>query len=241
MIVKTEALVIRTVKYADNKVIVDMFTRDEGKLSFAVKLSNSSKSKMRRQLFQPLTLLYIEADVSERQQLHKLREANILHPYSTLALNMDKLAIGIFVSEFLYYALREETANPQLFEFIADSLMWLDETRASFANFHLVFLIRISRFLGFFPNVNDYNAGCWFDLRNACFVPTQPSHHECLTPDEARRVQTIMRMNYANSHLFKMNRHERKRLLEVIVDFYRIHIPSFPEMKSLDILADIYD
>lgn len=241
MIVKTEALIIRTVKYADNKIIVDMFTRDQGKLSFAVKLANSAKAKMRRQLFQPLTLLYIEADINERQQLHKLREATILHPYSSLTLNMDKLSIGIFVSEFLYYALREESVNPQLFEFIADSLMWLDETTSSFANFHLVFLIRISRFLGFYPNVSDYRKGYWFDLRNACFVASQPNHHEYLAPDEARPVQTIMRMNYANSHLFKMNRRERKRLLEVIIDFYRIHIPSFPELKSLDILTDIYD
>lgn len=241
MIVKTEALIIRTVKYADNKIIVDMFTRNEGRLSFAVKLANGVKAKMRRQLFQPLTLLYIEADVNERQQLHKLREATILHPYSSLTFDADKLSISIFASEFLYYALREESPNPRLFEFIADSLMWLDEAKSSFANFHLVFLIRISRFLGFFPNVADYRPGDWFDLRNACFVSSSPNHKDWVAPEESRRIQTIMRMNYNNIHLFKMSRHDRQRLLEVLIHFYQIHIPNFPAMKSLDVLTTIYD
>lgn len=241
MIVKTEAIVIRTVKYADSKVIVDMFSRDEGYLSFSVKFANSSKGRLHRQFFQPLTLLYIEADVNERQQLHKLREATIAHPYRTLTLDMDKLSISIFISEFLYYTLRGETCNPRLFEFVSDSLVWLDTATSSVYNFHLVFLIKTSLFLGFYPNVSDYNSGDWFDLRNACFVSTKPNHKEYLIPDEACRIQTIMRMNYANGHLFKMSRHDRKRLLEVILDFYRIHIPNFQKMKSLDIISDIYD
>lgn len=241
MIVKTDALVLRTVKYADSKIIVDMFTRDEGVLSFAVKIANSKKGKYKRQLFQPLTLLYIEADINPRQQLHHLHEATISHPYSTLTLDMDKLSIAIFISEFIYHALRQEIRNPLLFDFVADSLMWLDAAQRSYANFHLVFLIRVSRFLGFYPNVTDYTPGDWFDLRNACFSSVQPSHNDRLTPEEAQRIQTIMRINYANSHLFRMTRHDRQRLLEVLIDFYRIHIPNFPELKSLDILSTIYD
>lgn len=240
MIVKTEALVIRVVKYADSKVIVDMFTRSEGRLSFAVKLSAGAKGKFRRQMFQPLTLLYLEADVNERVQLHRLREVAVAHPYSSLSLDADKLSIAIFVSEFLYFALREETSNSQLYDFVADSLMWLDEAHSSYANFHLVFLIRISRFLGFYPNVEDYHQSDWFDLRNATFVPSCPNHNEWINPEEARRIQTIMRMNYNNSHLFKMSRHDRQRLLEVLLTFYRIHIPNFPELKSLDVLTTIY-
>lgn len=241
MIVKTEALVIRTVKYADNKIIVDMFTRDEGNLSFVVKIASSAKAKMHRQLFQPLTLLYIEADVNERQQLHRLREVMIAHPYSSLTLNMDKLSIGVFVSEFLYFALRNEVRNPLLFDFAADSLMWLDEANSSFVNFHIVFLIRISRFLGFYPNIDDYHSGDWFDLRNASFVSSCPNHNEWVAPEESRRIQTIMRMNYNNAHLFKMGRHDRQRLLDILVSFYRIHIPNFPELKSLDVLTTIYN
>lgn len=241
MIVKTEALVIRTVKYADNKMIVDMFTRSEGRLSFAVKTSAAAKGKFRRQIFQPLTLLYIEAEVNERQQLHRLREATVSHPYKTLTYDADKLSITIFASEFLYFVLRDEVSNPSLFDFVADSLKWLDEARSQYANFHLVFLIRISRFLGFYPNVTDYHEGDWFDLRNASFVSSSPNHNDCVDQEESRHIQTIMRMNYNNIHLFKMSRHDRQRLLEVLVHFYQIHIPNFPEMKSLEVLSTIYN
>ena len=151
---KTEAIVLHSVKYGEQKIIVDMFTRQCGRLSFAVPLPRSAHGKMKKQYFQPLTLLYIEADIRPQQSLQRLSEVSLLAPLSSLLTDPSKLAIGLFVCEFLYHALRDEQRNEPLFDYVRTSIEWLDGRECDFANFHLVFLMHLSRFLGFYPNLS---------------------------------------------------------------------------------------
>ena len=146
----------------------------------------------------------------------------------------------MFLAEFLYRSLREEAENRPLFAYLEHSIRWLDECERGFANFHLVFLMRFSRFLGLYPNTEDYDEGCFFDLLNACFTPIQPSHGAFLKPDEASHINILMRMNYETMHLFAMSRAERNRCLTIINDYYRLHLPDFPLLKSLDVLKELF-
>ena len=148
----------------------------------------------------------------------------------------------MFLAEFLYRSLKEEAPNEPLFAYLVHSIRWLDECEnRSFANFHLVFLMRLSRFLGLYPNVDDYIEGCYFDMLNACFTPLLPKSGSFLKPDEAARIRLLLRMNYETMHLFGMNRTERNRCLTVINDYYRLHLPDFPVLKSLDVLKELFD
>ena len=121
-------------------------------------------------------------------------------------------------------ALREEAENRPLFAYLQHSIVWLDECGSGFANFHLVFLMRLSRFLGLYPNLEDYHSGDCFDLQNACFTPLRPQlHSDFIGPEEASRLTMLMRMNYETMHLFDMNRTERARFsgIEVFGSFER--------------------
>lgn len=240
MLTKTTAIVLHSLKYGDNKMIVDMFTRAHGRMSFLIPMPKSSKSKIRKQLFQPLALLSLEYDHRPQVQLQKLREASILHPYSSLPFDIDKLAVSMFLAEFLYHSLHDEQSNEPMFEYISDSLLWLDGTPSSVSNFHLVFMMRLARFLGFHPNLEDYSVGSVFDLRSGFFSRSLPQHHDYLDARESSLMSLMLRMNYSTMHLFRMSREQRNRLLDVIICYYRLHIPSFPEMKSLDVLRNIY-
>ena len=240
MLTKTSAIVLHALKYGETRLIVDMFTRSHGRLSFIVSLPKSPKGKIKKQFFQPLTLLEIETDVRPRLQLQKLSDVRLLHPFSTIPFESDKLAISLFVAEFLYYALRGEQQNALLFDYVSDSIQWLDGQEGRFANFHLVFLMRLSRFLGFYPNLEDYSAGDYFDLRESVFLSQPPVHRDFLQPQEAEKVQLMMRMDFATMHLFLMSHNERNRLLEVALAYYRLHLPDFPEMKSIGVLQELY-
>ena len=231
---------LHSLKYGETRLIVDMFTRSYGRLSFIVSLPKSAKGKMKKQFFQPLTLLEIETDVRPRLQLQKLSDARLLHPFSTIPFDQHKLSIALFIAEFLYYALRSEQQNALLFDYVTDSIQWLDGQDSRFANFHLVFLMRLSRFLGFYPNLDDYAAGDYFDLRESVFLSAPPVHRDFLYPQEAEKVQLMMRMDFATMHLFQMSHTERNRLLEVALSYYRLHIPDFPELKSLSVLQELY-
>ena len=222
-------------------MIVDMFTRAHGRMSFVVSIPKSSKSKLRKQFFQPLSMLSLEYDYRPKVQLQKIRNVALFHPYSSLPFDIDKLTVGMFISEFLYHSLYGEQQNEQMFDYISDSLMWFDSSPSPTANFHLVFMMRLSLFLGFYPNLDDFVPGCVFDLRSGSFSSVAPLYSDYLLPDEASQMSLMMRMNYSTMHLFKFTRAQRNRLLDVIVQYYRLHIPGFPEMKSLDVLRNIYD
>ena len=241
MLTKTTAIVLHNIKYGDSKMIVDMFTRAHGRMSFVVTMPKSARSKIRKQFFQPLSMLSLEYDYRPKEQLQKIKEATILHPYSSLPFDMDKLTVGMFISEFLYHSLYGEQSNEQMFDYISDSLQWFDSSPSPAANFHLVFMMRLSRFLGFYPNLDDYVPGCVFDLRNGCFSSLSPLHSDYLSSAEASLMSLMMRMNYPSMHLFKFTRAQRNRLLDVIVQYYRLHIPGFPDMKSLEVLRNLYD
>jgi len=237
---KTEAIVLHAIKYGETRMIVDVFTRSQGRLSLIVSIPKSPRARVRKQLFQPLTLLEAEIDIRPKAQLHKLKDVRLAVPFVSIPFDPNKLAITLFVSEFLYHSLRSEQCNEPLFDYISSSVEWLDGQTERFANFHLVFLMRLSRFLGFYPNLDDYKSGDYFDLRESTFCALPPKHHDFLKPEEAGKLQLMMRMDYATMHLFRLSHLDRDRLLEVAVAYYRLHLPSFPELKSLAVLRELY-
>ena len=240
MMTKTQAIVLHSLKYGETRLIVDVFTRAFGRQSFIVSIPKTPKGKIKKQFFQPLTLLDIETDIRPRLQLQKLHDVRLMSPFASIPFDPDKLAISLFVAEFLYYALRSEQRNELLYDYLENSIMWLDGQQVRFANFHLVFLLRLTRFLGFYPNLDAYKDGDYFDLRESVFMSNPPVHRDFLHPEEAQKVQLMMRMDYPTMHLFRMSHQERNRLLEVSLKYYRLHLPDFPEMKSIEVLRALY-
>ncbi|KAA6307711.1 DNA repair protein RecO, partial [termite gut metagenome] len=178
MLHKTTGIVLHTLKYNDTSTIVEIFTELCGRASFVVSISRSKKMEIRLGLFQPLALIEFEADFRPTTtSLYRIKEAKSLIPFTTIPYNPFKSAISLFLAEFLYRALREEGENRSLFAFLKYSIVWLDEVREGYANFHLVFLMHLSRFLGLYPNLENYRKGDYFDLLNADFTSTRPLQH----------------------------------------------------------------
>lgn len=242
MLQKNVGIVLHTLKYNDTSIIVEMYTELSGRASFLVAVPRSRKAAVKSVLFQPLSIIEFEADYRPNASLHRIKEAKSFYPFASIPYEPYKSAIALFVAEFLYRAVREEGENHPLFTYLCHSIVWLDECRSGFANFHLVFLMRLSRFLGLYPNLEDYHAGDYFDLLNACFTGVRPQiHSSYILPDEAFRLLQLMRMNYDTMHLFGMNRVERNRCLAIINDYYRLHLPDFPALRSLEVLKELFD
>jgi len=242
MLQKTKGIVLHTLKYSDASMIVDMYTELSGRASFLVPASRSRKAAVKPVLFQPLSFVEFDADCRPGRTLCRIREAKCFYPFASIPCNPYKSSIALFLSEFLYRAVREEAENRPLFAYLQHSIIWLDECSEGFANFHLVFLMRLSRFLGLYPNLEDYREGDCFDLLNACFTSVRPVRHSFyIPPEEAGRIRRLMRMNYETMHLFGMNRAERAHCLSIINDYYRLHLPEFPALKSLDVLKELFD
>lgn len=239
MLVKTRAIVLRTTKYGESKLIVDLFTESHGRLSFFQHVAKTGRGRVHRQLFMPLALLDVELDYRPRSAMQRLKYAAPSFPLQSVPFDPMKTVIALFLADFVCHVTRAEQQNAPLFLFMENSLRWLDGRRMRFANFHLVFMMRVSRFVGFFPNLDEESRGAYFDLRAGCFTPAVPLHSDFLRPDEAGKIRLLMRMNYETMHLFAITREQRNRCVEIIMHYYRLHVPDFPELRSLQVLREV--
>ena len=237
---KTSAIVLHALKYGESQLIVDLFTRDAGRVSFFCHLPKSNKGKIKKQLFQPLTLLEVVFDYRPQASMQRFRDLRLAKPFGSVPFDPVKLSISLFLAEFLNYATRNEQQNELLYDYVEDSLLWLDNVSEQYANFHLVFMMRLSLFVGFFPNLDKACDGAFFDFRAGCFVRQQPLHPDFLPPADAARLRVLMRMTFDNMHLFAMSRVERNLCVDFILKYYRLHFPDFPEMKSLDVMKSLF-
>jgi len=240
MLTKTKAIVLHAFKYGEAQMIVDLLTEECGRVSCIVKPSAAPRSKVRKQHFQPLTILDLVLDIRHAARLQRVAETAVAVPFTSLPFNPYKLSIAMFMAEFLRMVTRSEPVNGQLFTYIENGIRWFDECDGGFANFHLVFMMRLTKFLGFYPNTENYEPECWFDLRTSCFCRYAPLHHDALKPEDAARIGVLLRMNFSTMHLFKMSHGDRNRLVSVIISYYRLHLPDMGELKSLDVLQEIF-
>ncbi len=233
-------IVLRTVKYGDNALILDLFTERYGRMSFVTKISRARRSPMSVAFWQPLSMVEFQAEVRPTVTLPRPRDVRFYYNYLHLPFSPVKSTIAIFLADFLSAALREEKANAPLYGYIEKSLQWFDEARfpTAIANFHLVFLMHMSRFIGIYPNLD--NPAPFFDLMSGTYQYLQPYHTHYIKGAEAAALPLLFRLNYFTAHLLKLSSAQRCRILEVLNTYYRIHLPNFPELKSFEVLHEVF-
>lgn len=238
------ALVLRTVRYKDTRQIVDLYTLTHGRMACVAPVSHSRKSQRSGTAgaaWRLLNIVEIEADIRPSTNLPFVRSARICQPWNTLTTDPVKGTISLFLAELLLNALREQHAEPLLFQYIEESLRWLDTAERGYANFHLVFMMRLMQFVGIRPDVSRGREGYVFNLETGEYQPATSIGSALLPPEEARLLPLLLRMNYANMHCFRFSRAQRRRMLEVMNRYYSLQLPPFPALRSVDVLAEVFD
>lgn len=235
---KTKAIVLKTLRYGDSSLIVKLLTEDAGLQAFLVKGVFNKNSKIRAALFQPLTLLDIVRSRS-RNELGFLREASLHHAYQSIPFEMNKNAIVLFISELLSKTVQDAETDMELFWFIFDSLVFLDETKNSCANFPLKFSVELSRLLGFAPNTNDFKQGSIFNLEDGCFHQNSSGMSYIIDNQLSSKFFSLCNSNILENDNLNIKNNERRVLLDSILTYYKLHIAGFDDMKSRDILRAV--
>ncbi len=233
-------VVLHVMKYNDEAVIADVLT-EVGRVSFLVRQTNARRAAVKRLLFQPLALLEIEWEQSERRKLLKPRSARSYQPYCSIPYEPFKSSVALFLCEFLRSAIREEQDASALFDYVSSAITYFDLCESGYANFHLVFLLRLSKFLGFAPNLEGACDTAYFDMLGSNFTPLPPAHAYYIMPADASHLPVLMRMRFETMQLFRFSRVQRSKLLKFINDYYRLHLPGFPELRSLAVLEGVFD
>ena len=232
-----QVIVLHAFRYGESGHIVQVLAREHGLLSCMVK--GRRRSPLPPVVLQPLSLVEGGMDVRPNRPFQFLRESAPLALYDGIAGNPAKNAMALFLCEILCRALGESPADVRLFDFVADSVAVLNRVERGVANFHLVFLIKMTYFLGFFPNLSDFHAGVLFDMENSSFVDVQTNVHT-LDVAQTEVFAQLMRMDYANMYLFALSGAQRSDILDKILTYYRLHLPDFGEVKSFEVLRQLF-
>ena len=240
MLETTHGIVLHYNRYNDDSAIVDIFTLSRGSVSFLVRdRRQQRKGGLHTTLLRPLNIVELVFDYRPSASLQRIQELHIAHCYTSLPYEPIKETVALFLSEFLHNVLRSEVQNEELYHYIIYSLQWFDAATDGLGNFHVAFLIRLTHYLGFWPNIDTRNPPTFFDLKDSIATDTEPSHNFFIKGEEAAAMTKLLRMNVRNMHRFRLTRQQRNRMLDVLTLYYRLHVPEFRDLRSLAVLREV--
>lgn len=238
MQVTTKGIVLSSLKYGDTSLITRIYTASDGLKSYLLKgILSSKKGKLKAAYFQPLMQLEIVAVHKNKGSLESIREVKVAYPYQSLHAEMTKNAIVLFLAEMLGNSIYEEEPNKELFQFIEASLQWLD-THDKIANFHLYFLLTLTKYLGFHPDTENISASS-FNLVDGGFTDS-PSGNSFIKGKNLVLFKQLLGTNFDAIHTINMKKANRQELLRSLVLYYELHLQGFRKPRSLVILNEVF-
>ncbi len=239
MLQKTRGIVLHSLKYGETSIITTIYTELFGRVSFLVHGTRGKKSPVKGNQLQSLFLVELEMYHKPGRDLQHIKELKNAYPFSSLPFDINKSSQAIFLAEILNKVLREEESNPALFQFLFYSIQVLDLIHEGVANFYLIFLVQLSRFLGFGPTNNFSKESVYYDLMAGVFVPAIPSHPHYLNKEESSVFSALLDMTYENTSEIHIDQTIRNVLPDRLVEYFSLHLGSKIGSKSLDILREV--
>ncbi|WP_130736377.1 DNA repair protein RecO [Flavobacterium sp. J27] len=237
MLIKTKAIVISSVKFNEKSLIVKCLTKTDGMQTYFIHNAFTGKqNKQKNVFFQPLNQIEIEAYHNTKKQLQRIKEVKIHYLYHTIYLDVVKTAIALFLSEMLHNSIKEEGKNEFLFEYLESALQWFDSHNQIF-NFHLILLLQLTKYLGFYPQKNEAN-NIFFNIDEGVFSETPSSH--TLTKEETILFKKLMELKFTTTEkIFSAS--QRRSLLNVLIEYYMFNIGYSKKIKSIEILSQLFE
>jgi DNA repair protein RecO (recombination protein O) len=238
MEITTKALVFSAVKYGEADLIVSCFTQKEGLKSYLLHgILKSKKGKLKASYFQPLTQLELVANHRNKGGLERIKEAKVISHYDTLHTHVVKSGMVLFLAEMLKNTIKEEETNSNLYNFLEQSLFWLDQ-HDQIANFHIYFLLKLSAYLGFYPDASNIE-GQYFNLVEGNFKETPFGSYSEKGANVAA-LKAFFGIDFDAIPQIKLTKKVRLETLDLLLKYYQLHIQGFRNPKSLLVLNQLY-
>lgn len=222
MLHKTRGIVFKFIKYRESSIIATIFTEKLGIQSYVVNSVRTKKPKYSVALFQPLTLLDMVVYQKENANLNRISEIRCENQFRSIPYLHNKSAIALFLSEVMYKVIKHESHPEEVFQFVHDSVLSLDHLEMGYENFHLQFLLKLTRYLGFYPESGLEMKSQLVNEKNAKSI----------------EIDDLLIKNY-NEKMGGLNSKSRVLILDQILDFYGLHIEQMGVINSYKILKEV--
>ena len=236
---KTQGFVLQSIRYGDSSLIVKIYTLENGLQTFMVKGVKGKTSRNRMAFFQPMTFLrFVQTGNTRHAGMAFMKDLELGYMYQSISGNMNKSAILLYLSELLSHMLTQQERNEDLYHFVQQSLLWLDLVESGYANFPLYFTLELSRFLGFYPQINNAE-GLLFDMMEGQFVKCEPLHPYYLDEECSTLLSRLLNLGIEDLYSVTMTGVQRNALLDGILTFMRLHAPMIRGLQSHEILKEV--
>ena len=239
MLCSTKAIVLHQIKYRETSLVLHLYTREYGRISGIASNVFGKKSVIKANIFQPLYLLDLQIYYKAGKDLHRVKEARLDYLFKSVHIDIKKSTVLLFLAETLYKTLKEEAPNEELFDFISQFIIHLDEDETRNQNLHLWFLLHLIHFLGFSPGYNPSAEIMFFDILNARYTNQVPPHSMYLNSELTHLWGQLLSQNI--NYKMQVPSSLRRKLLDTILVFYKVHIDGFSELKSYPVLKEIFN
>ncbi len=239
MLQKTNGIVLHYLRYGETSVISHIYTEAFGRQSFIAAGVRSKHSKLKLNLFQPLTLINLEAYFKNHSELHRIKEANYFMPFYTIGADIRKSSVVLFLAELLDKTLREAEPNERMFGFIWNAIQVLEMTDKDIGNFHLVFMLHLSKYLGIFPSA-DQNINLELTTNRVTDFPdSNDRFFSDISAPERKNLMMLYNCSFQTFSEIHLDHNTRNYLLSHIINHYQYHFENMSQLKSLPILREV--
>lgn len=240
MLESTKAIVLKSIKFKDNSHIIQSYTMNHGRLSFVLHGSNSKKRYRFLSVLQPLTFVDIIYNFKPGKEIQTVQEIKCSHPFESIPFDVRKSAIALFLSEILTRCLQEEEKNEQLFKFISLSIESLDSNFKYINHFHILFLFKLTKYLGFYPINNYTEERKFFNLSKGEFV-SEHCISTCLNETYTHLFYHLFNVSIGDDYAPVISRKEKNEFLEIMLKYYSFHHFNMNNIKALSVLNELFD
>jgi len=223
---KSRAITLTYIKQGESSIISKIFTEKHGLQSFIVKGVRSKKAKKKLGLFQPLQLVDINATLIPKKGLQYLAEITIIETISTDKINMNKNFLAIFIAEISSKVLQENEQNSVLFKFVWEIKQKLYSAKNIDENFALLFMLNLSKYLGFFPSTENINAP-FFNLETGEFSVKTFNLNIYLSEEKTTILKHLLLGKKIN-----IPQELKSELLKDIMQYFRLHHYNLSNITS---------
>jgi len=240
MIYKTRGIVLHHIKYSETSVIATIYTEQFGRQSYMINGVRGRKSRIKANILQPLYLLNMEVYHKTTRDLQRVKELQNACIFHSLPYDLKKSTLALFIAEILYQTLREQEPHPELFNYLYHSIQMLDIKSEGLTNFHIYFLLHLTKYLGFFPNNNFSAENQYFDLMRGIFTTIKPIHSDSLNKEESEMLSRLLVFSDNQHEKVKINYGLRIAIIEKILKYYKLHHEGVSTIKSFTILKEVF-
>jgi len=239
MLHKTRGIVFKTTDYGETSVIVQVFTEKFGLQSYMVNGARKPKARISRNMLQPLHLLDMVVYHKSTGNIQRIKELKNSPQLQTIPYNVIKSSLAMFLNEVLYKSAKQQTADENLFDFVFNAIEWLDHQTEGLVNFHLLFLVRLTRYLGFYPDRYLAGEADYFDLKNGVFCRYKPDSVLYLSPPHTQNFVALLQSSFENIAQLKLSNEDRRHLVTKLLEYFALHIEGFGNVRSHEVLEEV--